>query len=71
MFKEIVMSCAAAVVLGGCFSATAFASEIDVNKVAPIHWGSHPYGNTDLSNFKTGKNSAVKNTEVKRPVFLQ
>ena len=52
MFKKIVISCAATVILGACISSNVFAS--DANKALPIHWGSHAYNNT-ADAFKTGK----------------
>lgn len=60
MFKKIVISCATAVVLGNCFSAAVFASDVNIDKAAPIHWGSHPYNNIGESNFKTGKKFCAK-----------
>lgn len=46
------MTCAATVILGSSFSAAVFAN--DTNKVPPIHWGSHPYGNAENA-FANGK----------------
>lgn len=57
MLKKLVLSCAAAMILGGGLSASVFAS--DVNAVPPIHWSSHPFDNTSGS-FKSGKSFCAK-----------
>ena len=57
MMKNVLVSCVAAVVLGGTFSATSFANDVTV---APsVHWGKSPINNS-AGVFKNGKSFCSK-----------